>query len=253
MRSSSGRFLVVGAVLPAAVGLLLVSVSLSGRSVPPLLAGLVLLATAAAVVLFTRAGGGSSVTVREADNPAVRVALRPHLPVATLLVLGSLSALVLYGILAFGLDEGGALLLPVLLLVAAPLPDTVRALLRRPGVTLTAEAVALRGWGADARLSWDDVTGAALVVPHPRRPAVRFSGRPGAASWRFTPRRLVVPLDRRPDGPHIDVPLQGLGEPDAFLAAGERLVGLDPTARAGLLRDEVPRLLAGESPSREIR
>ncbi len=248
MRSSSSPLLVLGAALTGVVGLLLLAVPFVGDepATAPVLTGLVLLAVAAGLWIFGRPsrGGAEVVVSEEAGGPVLRLPLRPHLPVANLLVLGALTSLTVYGMVAIGLGDGGLLLLPVLLLVALPLPDTVRALLRRPDVTLTTSEVAMRGWGADARLAWEDVAGAEVVVPHPRRPVLRVLGRPGASSWEFMPRRIVLPLDARPDGPHVDVRLQALSTPGALEVVVQELAAMPSDRRAAFLRDTAPRLLA---------
>lgn len=249
MRSSRRWLASAGAGVAGAIGVLMLTVPLMSdetATAAPLI-GLVLLAVAAALWIFGSAPRvvESAITTREtADGPELHLRLRPHVPVANVLVLGALSALVLYGALAIGLRSGGLLLLPVLLLVALPLPDTVRALLRRPDVTLTNRHVALRGWGADAQLAWEDVTGAEVVVPRPRRPVVRILGRPGATSWTFAPRRILVPLDTRPDGPHVDVPILGLARPGALQVVVEELAAQRPDERAAFLRETAPQLLS---------
>jgi hypothetical protein len=248
MRSSNSWLLLLGAGLTGVVGLLILAAALVGDqpATGPVLTGLVLLAVAVGLGIFARPprGGGRAELAEVADGPAVRLPLRPNLPLANLFVLGALTALVGYGMLAIGLGDGGLLLLPVLLLVALPLPDTVRALLRRPDVTLTTRAVAMRGWGADARLEWEDVAGVEVVVSHPRRPVLRVLGRPAASSWEFSPRRIVLPLDARPDGPHIDVRLQALAAPGALEVVVEELAGMPQDRRAAFLRELAPRLLA---------
>jgi hypothetical protein len=47
----------------------------------------------------------------------------------------------------------------------------------------------------------------------------------------------------RPDGPHVDVRLQGLASPGAFQVVVEELAARQPEERAAFLRETAPRLL----------
>lgn len=234
------------AVALAAFGLLLVAAPLlsSGTAADngmPLLVvpGIALIGTGAAILLFTAPSspGRGAELVEIEGEPAVRVRLRPNVPAANLIVGSVFSLLFGASMVGIGLSDGGLLLLPLLALFLAIVPDALRALLRRPALLLTQRAVALRGWGMDARLAWEDVTGVELVVPHPRRPALRIAGHPGAASWSLRMRRIIVPLDLRPGSEHIDVRLLALDHPGMVQTLVEHLATLTEPDRRALLNE----------------
>lgn len=150
-------------------------------------------------------------------RPALEVRLRDHQLWAVLVLGVAWSVFFGWAIVAVGADGPGWLLLPLFLLFFVLVPDTARALTRHSRVLLTETGVDFRGWGIDAALAWDDVVLVDFAAPHRRRPVVRIEGRPDAPSWRVERHRILLSLDKRPDTPRIDVPMEALDAPGAFL------------------------------------
>ena len=165
----------------------------------------------------------SRVTLIEGTQSVLEVRLSNHLPLAVTTLCVVWTVLLVYAASAAGLTGAGLLVLLLALPFAVLLPDTVRALLRAPRLTLTHEGVTFVGWSYDATVSWDDVAGVDVAAPHVRRPVVRISVRPAAASFRSSSRRLLVPLDLRPEQPAIDIPLLALAAPGRLTALLETL------------------------------
>jgi len=160
-----------------------------------------------------------------AGAPALEVRLRDHQLWGVLAIGVTWSVFFGWAIVAIGVDGPGWLLLPFLLLFLALVPDTARALTRRSRLLLTVTGVDFHGWGIDAALAWDDVETVDFAVPHRRRPVLRIEGRTGAPSWRAERHRILIPLDKLPTTPRIDVPLVALD------AAGPLLVYADALRR----------------------
>jgi hypothetical protein len=173
-------------------------------------------------VRLTRVAGGDD------SEPALDLRLGTGLPWARVLVGTSWTALGLWAVVAA--QPGGLLLLPLLALPLALLPDAVRAIARRPHLVLTPSGLRLTGWAVDAQVAWDDVTGVDLTLAHARRAVVRLLLRPGAPSLRQTYHRVVQRLDGpRPDA--LDVPLNAVAQPGRLVALLRHLAASDPARR----------------------
>ena len=190
--------------------------------------------------------------VRLVAGPALEVRLRPHRLLAVVVLGVTWSAWIAWAMVALGLDGPGWLLLPFLLLFLSLLPDTVRALARRPRLRIDAVGLDLRSWQRDAALAWEDVVEVGLALPNARQPQLRVRGRPGAPSWRARRSRLLHLLEPREEEV-LDVPLLALDAPEdlrTFLDAlrrdrpGQRGSRIDATGVAfldGSIRGAVTR------------
>lgn len=191
----------------------------------------------------------NQVSALPASRPGLEIRLSNHLLLAVTLMSLVWTAFLLWSAVAAGLGSAGLLVLVLALPFAALLPDTVRALLRRPRVVLDQSGLAVVGWSTDAAVSWPDVAGVDLAAPHVRRPVVRVEVRPGATSFTSTRRKLLVSLDLAPDRPAIDVPLLALAAPGRFAALLERLASSGEADRAQWLDGRAVRFLEGSSPA----
>lgn len=87
--------------------------------------------------------------------------------------------------------EGGWVLAVLAVLFTSFVPDSVRALVRRPRLTLTPSGLSYRGQAVDAAVDWDDVRSVGgqgndrggILLVHPREGAGR--ARAGRIIWRF--------------------------------------------------------------------
>ena len=183
-------------------------------------------------------------------DAGIEVRLSNHLLLTVVITSLVWTIFLLWAAVAAGLAGAGLLVLLFAIPFAALLPDTVRALLRGPRLTLSSGGVTFVGWSNDATVSWHDIAGVDLAAPHVRRPVVRIAVRPGATSFRSTSRRLLVPLDRPPDLPAIDVPLLALGSPGRLATLLDRLAGSGDADRTRWLGADGVRFLEDQSPAR---
>ena len=188
------------------------------------------------------------ITPVDGTGPGIEVRLSNHLLWAVAFMALVWTSFLVWAAVAAGLTGAGLLVLLLALPFAVLLPDTVRALLRRPRLILTLDGVTYVGWSADAAVSWPDIATVDVAAPHVRRPVVRIAVRPNATSFTSTPRRLLLSLDLPPDLPAIDVPLLALASPGRLTALLEKLVTVDEAARTTRLGADALRFLDGQSP-----
>lgn len=179
-------------------------------------------------------------------RPALEVRLRDHQLWGVLAIGVAWSAFFGWAIVAVGVDGPGWLLLPFFLLFLVLVPDPARALTRRSRVLLTETGVDFHGWGIDAALAWDDVVLVDFAAPHRRRPVVRIEGRPDAPSWRVERHRILISLDKRPDTPRIDIPLDALDARGAFLTYVNALRRDAPDVRSRWFGPDAVAFLCGD-------
>lgn len=147
--------------------------------------------------------------------------------------------------LTMGLDGGGLLLTPLVLLFASIVPDAVRSLLRRQSLHVDADGVRLEGWGVSAALRWADVHEVDLVTDG-RRPAVHVRGVDGATSWQHRRRRVVWHTASPATGPTFTVPVAALDAPGAVMVLCRELVSSSPERRRAFLQHGAQGLLIGD-------
>ncbi|WP_435741718.1 hypothetical protein [Nocardioides sp. SYSU DS0663] len=216
----------------------------AGRSTMLVLLGLACCSVAVVVWLAQLAPRDPGARVALLADSAIEVRLRPHQPLAVLVLGLTWSALLAAGVVLGG--SGALLLLPVLLLFLSLVPDSARTLVRRPRLRYDATGIQLRGWQSDAAIAWDDVVDVGLVAPDRRRPQVRIEGRAGAASYQRTSRRLVLTLEPRPDRELVDVPLLALDDPGRLLTHLDAVRRDAEQDRARWLDAEAVRYLTGD-------
>jgi len=187
------------------------------------------------------------VTPCDGVRPGLEVWLSNHLLLAVTTLSLVWTVFLLWGALTAGLTGAGLLVLLLALPFAALLPDTLRALLRRPRLALTPEGVTYVGWSSDASVSWPDIAGVDLAAPQVRRPVLRIAVRPGARTFISRRHRLLVSLDVAAEAA-IDVPLLALASPGRLTALLDQLVTVDEAGRTALLGPEGLRFLDDRSP-----
>ncbi len=177
---------------------------------------------------------------------AVEIRLRTAPPLATAVIGVTWAGFFGWAWLAGGPTSGGLLAVPCLLLFLALVPDSVRAITRRPFLRVDADRVVLRGWSIDARVDWSDVLSVDLPLRRRRRPVVRLVAAPAATSLQRTWQRLAVRLDTPSSDPYVDLPFAALDDPvrvSVFLtilqglARAERVEQLDGPGLAALTFD----------------
>jgi hypothetical protein len=181
--------------------------------------------------------------VAASEGPALRVGLSSHHPWARLLVGICAAAFTVWA--AVAARPGSLLLLPLVALPLALVPDSARAIWRRPHVTLTAAGLRLVGWAVDAEVGWEDVQRSEFVLAHQHRAVLRVHLRRPAPSLRERYLRTAQRLDA-PRQDAVDIPLLALGQPGRLGTLIDHLAASDPARRASMIRPEGVAFLSGD-------
>ena len=181
-------------------------------------------------------------------DEVVEIRLRTAGPVATVVIGVTWAGFFAWAWVAGGITSGGLLAVPLLLLFLALVPDSVRAVARRPFLRIDADQVVLHGWSIDARVDWDDVVTVEATAPHPQRAVVRLVAAPGASSLQRTWKRLILRLDLRGPEPVVDVPFAALDDPGRVTVYLALLQLLPRAGRQEHLTEPGPGLLRGDPP-----
>ena len=126
-------------------------------------------------------------------------------------------------------------LIAVTVLLALVIPDAIVRVARDHRLVLTREGMGIRGWEGDAWLDWDDVVSQEFVDAG-QYTVLRFHGRPGAPSWRWTRRTRII-YAATPRTPWIDVPAVALDVDPRFFAGIVLFYAHTPSARAEIGQD----------------
>ncbi|GEP34241.1 hypothetical protein NSZ01_20090 [Nocardioides szechwanensis] len=203
---------------------------------------LVVIAAPGVIVAVVGSSAGTDGRVRAVDG-GIRIDFRPHVP-AAVAVLSFLMAgmLATAAVLDFAVPRllsavlAGAFLL---LLVAA-----VGTLRRKPRVLLTLDGLDYRGWGADARISWDDVAGTEADFSNGLRPIIDVLAKDVAPSFRYDTALVALPEPMGPR-PAVRVLARGLDEPYRLEVFVNQMRAAAPEERAFRLGEVGLRWLDG--------
>lgn len=251
-------FLGLGAVLVAAVGVLLIlaaaldSGPVTGSRLAMGLFGVGILGTSLAGLAVWFPIRRRPPAYLDVDGHAVVIKLRWHLQAAVAVMLSIWVVLLLIG--AASSDSGGRWVLGfIALALALPVPDLVNGLRRGAMVRIDHHELRLRGWASDASLAWPDVDVVRFAGQGTSAPMVQVSGRTGAPSWSFEKRGLLFGRSRtkRPD---IDIPVTSLDDPFGVFLVANALASAPEHERPGLvdgIEDLLEARAAGERPEEE--
>jgi hypothetical protein len=206
-----------------------------------------LLCLAAAWLLHTiyLATGHAHARVHQVAD-GVEVQLGWHFPAACALFATFLEGFFLWG--AWTVDETPprVALVALAALVLAVVPDAVAAAVKTTRVLLTSTAVTYLGWSTAASVQWTDVVEVSLDQRLATRPAVLIRAVPGAPSYRWRRRRLLLPIEPRPGAGELVVPGIALDEPWNLLAFAEQLAKLPEPERTPFLTSVGVPFLTGQ-------
>lgn len=218
--------------------------STGGRGVALMLGlALILSAVAASLGLFNTSGRGRVALAN--GGSAIEVRMRGRTPLTMLLVGVGFTAFFFAAGLAVGVPGGGVLVWVIGLLFVVLIPDAIKALTRRPTLTISAHKVDLRGWTTDVSLAWDDVHTIMYDDSDPIRPRANLLGRTNSPSFTVTSSKLIIPLDRKPKRPELSVYLAAFDEPDRLRVSLEHLQRMPAPERASWIGPGAVELLDG--------
>ena len=217
----------------------------SGGRVVALTLGLALIlsALAASLGLVNTSGRGRVALVD--GGTAVEVRMRARTPLTMLLVGIAFTAFFFAAGIAVGVPGGGVLVWLVGLLFVILIPDSIKAMSRRPALKISADTVSLRGWTTDVSLAWDDVHTVMYDDSDPIRPRANLLGRTTSPSFIAKSHKLIIPLDRKPKRPELSVYLAAFDEPDRLRVSLEHLQRMTATERASWIGPGAVELLDG--------
>jgi hypothetical protein len=216
----------------------------SGRTVALTLGlALILSAVAASLGLVNTSGRGRVALVD--SGSAVEVRMRARTPLTMLLVGTGFTAFFFAAGLAVGVPGGGVLVWVIGLLFVILIPDSIKAMARRPALTIYADKVDLRGSTTDVSLAWDDVHTIMYEDSDPIRPRANLLGRTTSPSFTAKSSKLIMPLDRKPRRPELPVYLAAFDEPDRLRVSLEHLQRMPAAERASWIGPGAVELLDG--------
>lgn len=205
---------------------------------------LALLAIAAPGLMaaFIGSPSGTEGRVRAVDG-GIWIDFRPHIPTACAVFAFLMTGMFLT---AAVLDSAVPRLLSLALVVPflSLLIASVGTLRRKPRVLLTAEGLDYRGWGADARISWDDVAGTDTDFSNGLRPLVEVLAKDVAPSFRYDTALVALPELMGPR-PAVRVLARGLDEPYRLEVFVNQMTAASPEERAFRLGEVGLRWLDG--------
>ncbi|MEU6137593.1 hypothetical protein [Nocardioides sp. NPDC047086] len=182
------------------------------------------------------------------DGRAIDFTMGVRTPLTMLLVGIGFTGFFLAAGIAVGVPGGGVLVWAVGLLFVILVPDSLRALARKPTLRLSADKVALHGWTTDVSLAWDDILTVMYDDSDPIRPRLNLLGRTTAPSFRAGSSRLIVPLERTPKRPELSVYLAAFSDPDGLRVVVETLQPMTTTERTAWIGRQVRLADAGAQP-----
>lgn len=191
-----------------------------------------------AAVWHSRGGGVTRAAPRvRAENDSVVIGYRRSAALTWAALATYLAVSFVAGVRLFeGLPVHQAFMAFTALLMAVPVPDLIRASVRRSEIRLTWAGMTISGWSTDAYLDWDDVE---LVDSDPRNPwafRVLVRAKPGATSYRHRRRRILLPLEPWPQPEDIVLHGVSLDDPVSVMIFLKTLAVLPPHKRSDLLR-----------------
>lgn len=215
-----------------------------GRGVALSLGLALALGAVALVLALVPTSGKGRVRLTE-DGRTIELKMRARTPLTMLLIGIGFTGFFFAAGIAVGVPGGGVLVWVIGLLFVILIPDSVRALTRKPTLRVSADKVDLRGWTTDVSLAWDDVHTVLSDDSDPIRPRLNLLGRTTSPSFAAKSSKLIVPMDRKPKRPEVSVYLAAFDEPDRLRVALEHLQRMSAGERASWIGPGAVELLDG--------
>lgn len=215
-----------------------------GRAVAMSMAVALVLSAIALVLALVPTSGRGRVRLTD-DGRTIELKMRARTPLTMLLAGIGFTGFFLAAGIAVGVPGGGVLVWVIGLLFIILIPDSIRALARKPTLRLSADRVELHGWTTDVVIAWDDVHTVLYDDSDPIRPRLNLLGRTTSPSFTVQSSKLIVPMDRTPKHPELSVYLAAFDEPDRLRASLEHLQRMSAGERASWIGPGAVELLDG--------